>query len=511
MSRSSLPLLRTGPPARALVAAAAVVVSLLAGTATASAAVVVNEVESDGAVDFVELANTDGAAADIGNYVIKDGGGNTFTIPAGTMIPGNGFYLADALGFGLGGNDEAKLYAPADLVNAVDGYAWTTHAPATYGRCPDGTGPMKSTSGATPGAANDCPGPPVVASPWPGSSAVSIADGGSLSDNLSGLAYQPSGTAAPGVLWAVRNDPSVLYRLIYDGKKWTPDTANGWGNGKSLRYTDGAGAPDAEGVTLAAGDANAIYVSSERNGGGGTRPSVLRYDVSSAGASLTASNEWNLTGDLPPLGANLGLEAITWVPDDLLVAKGLVDESTGAKYNPATHADHGAGLFFVGVEQDGKIIAYALNKTTGTFKRVATIASGFPQIMDLEYEPESTHLWAVCDNGCDGRTATLDIAQSGPNAGKFVVTNTYERPAGMPNLNNEGFAIAPRAECVGGLKPVFWADDSNTGGHELHAGSLKCTVPDAGPAPTPTPAPSQSQHIRRHRGSCPLRAPAHAT
>ena len=31
----------------------------------------------------------------------------------------------------------------------------------------------------------------------------------------------------------------------------------------------------------------------------------------------------------------------------------------------------------------------------------------------------------------------------------------------MPNLNNEGFAIAPQAECVNGLKPVFYADDTN--------------------------------------------------
>ena len=224
MSRSPI---RTAPRT-AFLASLAAAGSLLAAASTASAAVVVNEVESEGAVDFVELANTDGAAVDIGNYVLRDGGGNSFTIPAGTMIPGNGFYLADALGFGLGDNDEARLFAPADLVNALDGYAWTTHAPATYGRCPDGTGPMQSTVGATPGAANDCPGPPVLASPWPGASAISIADSGSAADNLSGLAYQPSGTAAPGVLWAVRNDPSVLYRYVPDGREVrTPTTRPG--------------------------------------------------------------------------------------------------------------------------------------------------------------------------------------------------------------------------------------------------------------------------------------------
>ena len=157
-------------------------------------------------------------------------------------------------------------------------------------------------------------------------------------------------------------------------------------------------------------------------------------------------------------------------PDERARREGLPRRGHGRAYNPADYADHGAGLFFVGVEQTGRIIAYALNRSTGAFTRVATIASGFPAVMELTYEPESTHLWAVCDDSCDGRTATLDVAQSGPNAGTSLVTNTYERPAGMPNLNNEGFAIAPQAECVNGLKPVFWTDDSNTGGHALRTG-----------------------------------------
>lgn len=96
--------------------------------------------------------------------------------------------------------------------------------------------------------------------------------------------------------------------------------------------------------------------------------------------------------------------------------------------------------------------------------------------MDLEFEPETSHLWAVCDDTCNGRSATLDIAPSGANAGRFVVTNTFERPAGMANLNNEGFAITPQRECVGGHKPVFWSDDNNTDSHALRAGTLNCTV-----------------------------------
>ena len=317
--------------------------ALAAMAVPASAAVVINEVESDDAVvaDFVELTNTDAAAADIGGYVIKDSDdGHAFTIPAGTMLAPGGYYVADVNsgpgGFGLGSGDSARLFAPADLVTPIDSYSWTSHAAATYGRCPDGTGPMGSTSSSTRGAANACPVPALA---WPGSDAITTADDSNVfGGNLSGLAYQPSGSGAPGVLWAVRNSPSTLYRLIHDGTKWVPDTANGWGMGKQLLYPNGAGVPDAEGVTLAGGDANGIYVSVERNDSGGqagtSRPAVLRYDISAAGMTLTATREWDLTADLPGLGANAGLEAVTWMPDDVLVAKGFYRRDRGRHVQP---------------------------------------------------------------------------------------------------------------------------------------------------------------------------------
>ncbi len=70
------------------------------------------------------------------------------------------------------------------------------------------------------------------------------------------------------------------------GTKWTPDTANGWAAGKTLVFPDESGVPDAEGVKLAGGDANRIYVSIERNDSGPaadiSRPAVLRNDVTSA-------------------------------------------------------------------------------------------------------------------------------------------------------------------------------------------------------------------------------------
>jgi len=416
--------------------------------------------------------------------VVKDNDDlHVFTVPAGTIVAAGGYYVADVdsgpTAFGLGGADSARLFEPG-ASTLVDSYSWTAHAATTYGRCPNGTGAFTTTTSPTRGAANDCSAG-VVALPWPGGTAVTTADDVNVfGTNLSGLAYEPSGSAAPGVLWAVRNGPSTLFRLVHDGTKWTPDTTNGWSAGKQLRYPDGTGDPDAEGVTLVDGNpANGVYVATERNNSasGTSRPAVLRFDVSSAAATLTATRDWNLTADLPVLGANLGPEAVVWLSDDFLVSKGFRDQRTTAPYDPAGYADHGTGLFFVGVEQNGAIYAYALNQTTGAFMRVATIASGFAGVMGLEFEPETGHLWAACDNGCTGRSATLDIAQTGANAGSFVVTNVFERPAGLPNVNNEGFAITPQKECVGGLKAVFWSDDDNTAMHALRAGTLNCTVP----------------------------------
>ncbi len=402
------------------------------------------------------------------------------------------------------------LFASADPASLLDSYEWPAHAAPTYGRCPNGTGAMTGTVSPTRGAANNCPAVPVVALPWPGDSAFSIASNYAFGSNLSGLTYQPSGSGATGVLWAVRNGPSTLFRLVFDGTKWTPDTANGWSTGKTLRYTNGLGVPDAEGVTLAGGDPNGVYVATERNDDPPADdvclPAVLRYDVSSAAATLNATKEWDLIADLPGLDENAGLEAVTWVPDDLLVAKGFRDEAKGAAYNPADYPGHGAGLFFVGVEQDGSIVAYALNQTAGSYTRVATIASGFPRVMALEYEPETTRLWAACDNKCDGRIATLDIAPAGARTpdGSSSPTPTNVPRGMVQNLNNEGFAIAPQAECVSGLKPVFWSDDGNVGGTPLRTGKLNCTVP-APPAVTPTPTPTPTPRRCRSRGHRPRR------
>jgi hypothetical protein len=446
-----------------------------------SSPVRINEIESNDGTpgDWVELRNNGGASVDISGYVIKDNADDhAFVVPTATTLAAGAYYVADvdadeATGFGLGGNDSVRLFAATGT--QIDSYSWTSHATSTFARCADGTGEFATSASSTKGAVNDCVGD-LVTAPWPGSADVATVDvQNELGGNMSGLAFEA--TANGDVLWAVKNGVGGLFKLVNDGTNWVSDSADGWENGKVLHYADGTGDVDAEGVALTdAGAAGGIFVASERNNdGGGSRLSVLRYDASRAGTHLSASVEWNLTADLPTVGANEGLEAIAWVPDEVLVADGLLDESTNAAYNPANYDNHAGGLFFVGVEKGGAIYAYALNQANGDYHRVATIASGFPGVMELEFEAESGSLWAICDDGCDGRSAVLDIAQQGASDGRFVVSTVFERPASMPNLNNEGFAIAPQSECVAGAKAVFWADDANTDGFAIRAGSLDCT------------------------------------
>ncbi|MFK4086391.1 hypothetical protein ACI2LF_19935 [Kribbella sp. NPDC020789] len=294
---------------------------------------------------------------------------------------------------------------------------------------------------------------------WPGGSTVATADGSNVfGTNLSGLSFQSA-----SVLWAVKNGPGKLYRLVPDGTNWKPDSTGA----RTLRYANGQGDPDAEGVVATP---DGIVVATERNNSDNDTSllKILRYDGASPASTLNATREWNLTSDLPGVDPNSGLEAISWIPDTFLTAHAFHDEHTNTPYDPTTYPGHGTGLYFAGLEDNGTIYAYALNQSSNTYTRVATITSGLPELMDLEFDPATGRLWAACDDNCQGRTTTLELTP----AGAFAPTATYNRPTGMPNLNNEGFALAPT--CTANTKPVLWSDDSNTNNHALRRGTLPC-------------------------------------
>jgi hypothetical protein len=309
--------------------------------------------------------------------------------------------------------------------------------------------------------------------PWPGEATVAIQDSlDQFPSNLSGLSYEPASGGQPAILWAIDNGPSTLYRLLFDGSTWNSSTTGGWGAGKSLHFPDGTGDPDSEGVTRAEFTSPAIYVSIERDNddNGVSRLSVLRFDTSATDTDLTATNEWNLTADLPVSDPNLGLEAITWVPDSALVAERFYDESAGALYDPTLYANHGTGLFFVGLESNGSIYGYALDQVGGGFQRVATIVSGQISIMDLSFDRDVGDLWAYCDNKCGNIASVFGFGGDG----RLQLRRIYEPPAGLPDSSNEGIAIAPESECAGGLKSFYWSDDADINGHAIRRGDIPC-------------------------------------
>lgn len=466
----------------------AVTASSTKGAANSCASLIttvkVNEVESDDGQpgDWVELYNTGTTAVNIGGFVFKDNNdARNYMIPAGTMIAPSGYYVLEeaAFDFGLGAADSARLYDTTGLL--VDSYEWSAHATTTYGRCPDGTGSFTTTSASTKGAANSCAAE-ITYLPWPGGQTVKTVDTlNAFPGNMSSLIYEGS-SIVPGVLWAARNGPGALFKLTFDGTNWVPDTANNWGAGKLLRYPDGTGDPDAEGVTFAGLDSiDGLFVGTERNNAisAVSRNSILRFNPAASGSELIATNEWNLTADLPVTGQNLGIEAITWVPDAFLVLKGFIDESKQQPYNPANYPNHGTGVFFIGLEANGIIYGYVLDQSGSGFTKVATITSEFPGVMDLRWDRDLNELWVICDDTCQGRSALLRIQN-----GKFAIATRFERPTDMPNINNEGFGIAPVAQCLNGVKPVYWSDDSNTGQHSLREGTLNCLPYSSEPVPT---------------------------
>ena len=285
---------------------------------------------------------------------------HVFTIPAGTTIAAGGFSsLEDRPG------RRSAWAAPTrpacslpDGTTLVDSYTWTAHAATTYGRCPNGTGAFATTTASDQGRGER-------AAPATSRLAVARRRRGRDRRRRQRVRHEherPRLRAvrqrAPGVLWAVKNGPARSTAWSANGTKWTPDTADGWSAGKALRYPDGTGDPDAEGVTFvgsrSGGRRLRLHRAQQQREQRRQPPerAALR-PASAAATSLTATDEWNLTADLPAVAANLGLEAISWMPDAFLTSHGFLDEHTGAAYDPASYPNHGDGLFFVGVEANG--------------------------------------------------------------------------------------------------------------------------------------------------------------
>jgi hypothetical protein len=313
---------------------------------------------------------------------------------------------------------------------------------------------------------------------WPTEDMVRAADAANAfpGANFSGLAYQPAQSGASAVLWMVRNSPPSLYRLVANGALWT-SSGGAWSQGRTLVFPSGSGAPDAEDISFAEPTSPVLYAVSERDGLGASAPTILAYDTSASGTTLTATRAWNLSEDLRMLrlDPNLGPEALTWVPDSALLAAGFWDESTNQPYDPARYPNHGSGLFLIGIEQTGGIYAYALDHNSGAATRVASIDSGQKGLMALAFDRELNYLWAWCDDACGNHATILRVEDNPTSArkGRFLVRRRLTRPSTLDDVNNEGMIFAPQAECSEGKRAIFWLEDSSAS-HVLRRGTIPC-------------------------------------
>lgn len=422
------------------------------GAANSCAApVVIHETSSQGE-DFVELRNLGDETVDLGGYVVKDSDDDhAHEIPAGTMVEPDGLLLitGDDLGFGLGGEDSVRLFAPDGAV--VDGVSWAEHISPSYGLCEN---ELVTQASATPGEANDClQSEPAMALPTSGEVAV-LDEENTWAEDLSGLdAAMIDGEM---VLWATNNDAGQISRLV-ENADGTLIGSEGWpAGGIPTRFPDGSGAPDGEGISF--GPDGKLYQSIERDNdvGGTSRNAVLRFDLADAAGAdeLVAEAEWDLTSLLPGTDPNAGLEAIE-------VGSASDLENLGGEVPAGAEA-----YAFVALEATGDVYAVAL-MADGSAELIATLASPFDWVMALDLQEATGKLRAFCDEVCEGESVTYDL-----RADQVTASPRYARPAGMENLANEGVAIAPWETCSDGALRIFFADDANTEGHSVRGTEL---------------------------------------
>lgn len=455
--------------------------------------VVINEVQSKdpaGGPDWIELANPTAEALDISGLVLLDEKEkDPYTIPTGTTIPANGFLViyqddngVNGFAFGLGKGDSVRLLESGQPIAAT---TWSkgSHTAPTWGVYPDVNGTTyKNTSEPTPGAPNKFAGIPEIVA-WPGSDEVRVFDTTpTFLEDSSGLDF------ANGKLYAVDNGTATFW-IIDVAKDGTMAFAPGFELGKRIGFRRDVGnekakGPDAEGITVD-GD-GMVYIASERDNSakGVNYNSILTVDPNGDGTVLTAQKEWDLTGSLPQVSANMGIEAVEWVSNADVIGK-LLDQNTGAAFDAANYPDAVAnGVFFVALEDNGHVYAYVLNADE-TVVQIADIDSKLGGAMALDYDTYEHVLWVAADDGYGNRMAKISLSGHAEPA----ITHVLPAAGVDTAANNEGFAILDASYTMNGQRPVYRFCDGVASG-ALTVGSLDCdykALEEPGPDETTAP------------------------
>jgi len=297
---------------------------------------------------------------------------------------------------------------------------------------------------------------------------------------LSGLAYQASRRLhARRALGGEERSQHAVPAGVGRQPSGRPATTDGWNAGKALHYPDGTGDPDAEGVALTgAGLAGGVFVSTERKQQRQTAsagPRCCAFDVPGTAAAGTsgAAGTSAISGHQPH--RHRGVEPHRRPPgggpqqrpgSDLLDPRLLpdprtafTDEHTGRRaYDPAAYPDHGDGLFFVGLEGNGTVYAYAFRPVgqrvhPGRHDRERLPERDGPS----SFDPETNHLWAVCDNTL--RRAAPRPSTSAPAGSSPSPTCTSSPALDGPTSTTRASRSRPRRSALTATSPSSGSDD----------------------------------------------------
>jgi hypothetical protein len=257
-------------------------------------------------------------------------------------------------------------------------------------------------------------------------------------EDLSGVCWNPFAPA----LWVCRNGGpggSKVWKLV-------PNGANafqvGTVAGQRAEWTNFG---DCEALAIASfAEPNAIYTLDE-----GTN-SIQEWDLSAPAAVLRRT--WTVTAHVPAYAGGLGLEGLTFVPNEALVAGGFV----GSDGQPKKSKLGMNALAFVGHQNGGHVYVFDLNRATGAFAFVGKYATSDPELAELSFDPT---LGAVFAWHGDGRNDLELLALGSTSFGairKFTRLVTYDFPLAT---NDEGFTTQWSPQGCGGERGAFVTTD----------------------------------------------------
>ncbi len=256
------------------------------------------------------------------------------------------------------------------------------------------------------------------------------------------------------------------------GAFWNPDTRRLWlcrngGSGGSKFWVlkeDGNGSfeidykaglrgewtnfGDLEAITQADYSENVVYLLIE----GEER--IKEYDVSVYGTAVLRNN-WNTSPHLP-LNGGSGAEGLAFIPDSFLSAQGFVDGNG----NPYTSQNGMGGLMFVAHQNGGRIYAFDLNRSNGTFIFVGAYRTNYSESCELTFDRSDGRLYIL--HGANWNRIEVTTLGSTLVNGERRMNElfTYGRPTGSPgSWNLEGFAVFPNDDCVDGKRSAFLTID----------------------------------------------------